>query len=216
MTPQRHMTATKVIQCLRSSGISVATVALWAAIGGMALAQTKSPPERAIVEFSFADLKKSYHFLNQAAFEQRVTLHHAALARRNDTDPRVRYAAIYALAITADAKSGANALVDVLGSGIADERLLAAGALAGIGDKRGFPALIDALDDRTELEYRLPPTLALHFAKSQLLWFTQQDFGLSTAHSDEQIANTKPAWQQWWQKARFSLHRDPKIRKYVE
>ncbi|HET7678777.1 MAG TPA: HEAT repeat domain-containing protein [Xanthobacteraceae bacterium] len=216
MTPQHRVTTTHVLRRLRSSGINAAIVAIWAATGGTALAQTKNLPERAIVEFSFADLKKSYHLLNQAGFEQRAALRNAALTRLNDTDARVRYAAIYALAITADAKAGANALAGVLGSGSTDERLLAAGALAGIGDKRGFPALIDALDDRTQLEYRLPPTLALHFAKSQLLWFTTQDFGLKSATSDEQIANTKAAWQQWWQKARFSLHRDPKIRKYVE
>src|SRR3954469_22697812 len=139
--PMKPMNAMKVFRRLRSGGNYAVIFAIWiiGTTGGTAFAEAVNVPERAIVEFSSADIKKSYHVLNRAGFEQRAALRSAALIRLNDTDAQIRYAAIYALAITADAQTGATALASLLRSSSSDERLLAAGALAGIGDKRGFP-----------------------------------------------------------------------------
>ena len=180
-----------------------------------ALGQSVSPPE-AITQFSALELTKSYHRLNQTAFERGAALRQAALSRIQDRDERIRYAAVYALAITANAEHDINELLRILQSGSIDERMLAAGALAGLGDKRGLPVLIDALDNGAELQFRTPPTQAREFARAQLLWFTTQDFGLRAAISPEQIPETKARWLAWWSSVGDTVRRDPSTRKFVQ
>src|SRR4051812_28170817 len=128
MTKLGRMTAISAIRRLHRGGNYAAILVTWVAavMSVTAFAQTLKAPEQAIVEFSSADLRKSFHVLNRARFEQRLALRSAALARLNDTDAHIRYAAIYALAITADAQTGATALAGLLGSSSSDERLLAA------------------------------------------------------------------------------------------
>ena len=175
-------------------------------------ADVSASPEQLITGFGNAP---NHNALNRAAHADTAALRTAALAHLADTDPATHYAAVYALAMTADNDNGAAELVRMLTSSNVDERLLSAGTLAGLGDKRALPVLIAALDQRDELSYRRPLLHAYEFAQRQLLWFTNQDFGLKAAQTPEEIAATKPAWERWWQSAGDSLHYDRPERKFI-
>jgi hypothetical protein len=184
-----------------------------AAAAGSCRADDASPlPEQLITGFGNAP---NHNALNRAAHTDTAALRTAALAHLADKDPAAHYAAVYALAMTADNNNGAAELVRMLTSSNVDERLLSAGTLAGLGDKRALPVLIAALDQRDELSYRVPLLHAYEFAQRQLLWFTNQDFGLKAAQTLEEIGATKPAWERWWQSAGVSLHYDRPERKFV-
>jgi hypothetical protein len=188
-----------------------------AAAGNCRAADASASPEQLITGFADApSVRAAFHDLNEAAANNTVALRRAALAHLADKDPDAHYAALYALVMTADASNGAVELAGMLTSANVDERLLSAGALAGLGDRRALPVLIAALDQQDELSYRAPPRRAYEFAQSQLLWFTNQDFGLKAAQTPEEIAATKPAWEQWWQSVAGSLHYDRRERKFVE
>jgi hypothetical protein len=183
-----------------------------AVAGNCRAADTFPSPEQLVTGFGNAP---NHNALNRAAHTDTAALRTAALAHLADKDPATHYAAVYALAMTADNNNGAAELVRMLMSSNVDERLLSAGTLAGLGDKRALPVLIAALDQRDELSYRLPLLHAYEFAQRQLLWFTNQDFGLKAAQTLEEIAATKPAWERWWQAAGDSLHYDRPERKFV-
>lgn len=188
-----------------------------AAAGNCRAADASASPEQLITGFASApNINAAFHELNEAAANNTAALRKAALAHLADKDPDTHYAALYALVMTADANNGAAELAGMLTSANVDERLLSAGALAGLGDKRALPALIAALDQQDDLSYRAPPRRAYEFAQSQLLWFTNQDFGLKAAQTPEEIAATKPAWEQWWRSVGGSLHYDRRERKFVE
>ena len=190
-----------------------------AAAGNCRAADAPASPEQLITGFANApNIHAAFSALNQAAANDTAALRKAALAHLADKkdDPDTHYAALYALVLTADADKGAAELAGMLTSANADERLLSAGALAGLGDKRALPALIAALDQQDELSYRAPPQRACDFAQRQLLWFTNQDFGLKAAQTPEEIAAAKPAWERWWRSVSGSLHYDRRERKFVE
>jgi hypothetical protein len=188
------------------------------AAGNCRAADASPSPEQLIAGFANApNVHAAFHDLNQAAANNTAALRKAALAHLADKgDPDTHYAALYALVMTADADNGAAELAGMLTSANADERLLSAGALAGLGDKRALPVLIAALDQQDELSYRAPPQRAYDFAQRQLLWFTNQDFGLKAAQTPEGIAATKPAWEKWWRSAGVSLHYDRRERKFLK
>jgi hypothetical protein len=197
-----------------------AVIVCWAAAAGNSrAADAAASPEQAITGFPNAtNIHAAFYDLNQAAANNTAALRSAALAHLADKkdDPGTRYAALYALVMTADADNGAAELAGMLTSANVDERLLSAGALAGLGDKRSLPVLIAALDQQDELSYRAPPQRAYDFAQRQLLWFTNQDLGLKAAQTPEGIAAAKPAWEQWWGSIGVSLHYDRRQRKFVE
>jgi hypothetical protein len=190
-----------------------------AAAGNCRAADAPASPEQLITGFPNApNIHAAFYDLNQAAANNTAALRKAALAHLTDKkdDPDTHYAALYALVMTADADNGAAELAGMLTSANVDERLLSAGALAGLGDKRALPVLIAALDQQDELSYRAPPQRAYDFAQRQLLWFTNQDFGLKTAQTPEGIAAAQPAWEQWWRSVGVSLHYDRRERKFVK
>jgi len=189
-----------------------------AAAGDCRAADAPASPEQLITGFANApNIHAAFYDLNQAAADNTAALRKAALAHLADkNDPDTHYAALYALVMTADADNGAAELASMLTSANVDERLLSAGALAGLGDKRALPVLIAALDQQDELSYRAPPQRAYDFAQRQLLWFTDQDFGLKAAETPEGIAATKPAWEQWWRSVGVALHYDRRERKFVK
>jgi hypothetical protein len=189
-----------------------------AAAGNCRAADAPASPEQLITGFANApNIHAAFYDLNQAAVKNTAALRKAALAHLADKgDPDTHYAALYALVMTADADNGAAELAGMLTSANVDERLLSAGALAGLGDKRALPVLIAALDQQDELSYRAPPRRAYDFAQRQLLWFTNQDFGLRAAQTPERVAATKPAWAQWWRSVGVSLHYDRRERRFVE
>ena len=206
----------------RGSGfvaISVAglVVVCCTAAGNCRAADASPSPDQLITGFANApNINAAFYDLNEAAAHNTAALRKAALAHLADKEPDTHYAALYALVMTANADNGAAELGGMLTSANVDERLLSAGALAGLGDKRALPVLIAALDQQDDLSYRAPPRRAYEFAQSQLLWFTNQDFGLKAAQTPEEIAATKPAWEQWWRSVGGSLHYDRRERKFGE
>jgi hypothetical protein len=194
-----------------------AIVCCAAAVGNCRAADASASPEQLITGFAAAlNRHAAFYDLNQAARTDTAALRKAGLAHLADKDPPTHYAALYALVMTADADNGGTELAGMLASPNVDERLLSAGTLAGLGDKRALPVLIAALDQQDELSYRAPSLRAYDFAQRQLLWFTNQDFGLKAALTLQQVAATKPAWERWWQSANGTLHYDRRERKFVE
>jgi hypothetical protein len=188
-----------------------------AALGDCQGQDAPNSPEHLITGFAGSpNVAETFHELNEAARENTAALRRAALAHLADKDPEIHYAALYALAMTADAANGSSELAAMLDSPSVDDRLLSAGALAGLGNKRALPVLIGALDQPEPMRYRVSMERACDFAKQELLWFTRQDFGLKSASTNEQIAATKPAWQRWWQEAGASVHFDRQVSRFVE
>ena len=192
-----------------------ATLAVWLTLSTTTIAATSAAPERLIGDFTATQNPDTFFYaMNRAAARDPASVRKAALARITDNDPKTRYAALYALALSADT-GNVDTLAEFLTSSAADERLLAAAALAGLRDKRSLPALIAALDEKEPLTYREAGERASTFAQKQLLYFTDQDFGLKGARTPEEIASTKPEWQHWWEMAGDSVHYDPQIRRFT-
>lgn len=78
------------------------------------------------------------------------------------------------------------------------ERLLAAGALAALGDRTGVDVLIDALVSEELLRNVDPPFAAWRYSRANLLLLVDQDLGLAEAGDAEAAANAQPAWVDWW------------------
>jgi hypothetical protein len=206
-----------MISLCRGVFAALTVVVCTAPLGDCKGSDAPGSPDHLIAGFADSpNIAAAFQGLNEAARENTAALRKAALAHLADKNPDIHYAALYALAMTADAANGANELAAMLNSPVLDDRLLSAGALAGLGDKRGLPILIAALDQQEPMAYRAPGEHACDFAKQQLLWFTRQDFGLKAASTSEQIAATKPAWEQWWQSAGASVHYDRQVRRFVE
>jgi len=136
-----------------------------------------------------------------------------ALGKLNDSSPNVHYAAVYALSLTAQSGQGSAELDQMLTATDTTDRLLAAGSLASIGDSSAIPVLIAALSSDDELAYDDEQS-AFEFAQAELIYFTNEDFGLRTASGLAAVSATQPAWQQWWSTEGPSLHFDATTRKY--
>jgi hypothetical protein len=203
------------MRCVRGFVAFLATVG-WLAFVPAITGAMNPAPEQLITGFSDAPNPDAiFYALNKASATDSAALRKAALAYIGDNDQKTRYAALYALALTAT-QDDAEALARFLTSPIADQRLLAVATLAGLRDKRALPVLIAALDRNEPLMYRGPGERASTFAQKQLIYFTSQDFGLKTARTAEQIAATKPMWERWWQGTGDSVHYDPQTRRFVE
>jgi hypothetical protein len=184
--------------------------------GSVPVASSAPSPEKAIAAFdpSNAAIEASFSKLNVAARDKPVALRQAALAHLKDSNPDVHYAAVYALALTVTGSQGSKEMAALLTAVSLDDRLLAAGALTGIGDKRGLPVLIAALDQDGQLLYRDPPQAAFQFARTELLYFTKNDFGTASSTDFASTAATKPSWESWWQVNKAALRFDSTSGKY--
>jgi hypothetical protein len=171
----------------------------------------------AVVGFdpSVKAINPSFSLLNVDASVHSGALRAAALAHLGDPDQDRQFAAVYALALTAEPGRGSSELARLLTSPNTTDRLLAAGSLVSIGDKSGIPVLIDALSSTDELAYSSPSQSGFEFAQAELLYFTTQDFGLRSATGPAAVAATQAAWRQWWTAQGPSLRFDPNARKYT-
>ena len=155
--------------------------------------------ETAVAAFSLTpnEINRSFVTVDRLAISDPGELRAAGLAHIDATDEGVRYAAVYALALTATSASQ-TALRDVMVSDAPWERLLAATALAGLGDRDAVPVIIGFLGDDASFPHWEPPTTYWRFARRQLLSLTDRDFALSAATDSASAAATIPAWTQWW------------------
>lgn len=203
-----------IFRFVRSGGAVV--FGLIASFALSASAATRGNPstgvaERAIVRFdsSPSGFDRSVYAVNVVAFDHPAMLRAAALKHLSDRKPGVRFASVYALALTADAKSGAVQLRALLHSRVVEDRLLAAGALASLGDTQALPVLIAALGNPSPFAFWNSPLQAFAFAQTELLRVTDKDFGLKQAGTAAQVGATKPAWKRWWRKSGASVRFDP-------
>ena len=145
------------------------------------------------------ELELSFQNLNQQIIDNPGETAAAAMQQLGAEDQSIRFAALYALANTAESEEHLNALRGFLDSAVAGERLLAAEALLMRGDKIAIPVLIVALNSEEELIYSLPVQQAWERGRELLLLFTIEDFGLADAESFTLVAAAQPAWLDWWQ-----------------
>jgi HEAT repeat protein len=154
----------------------------------------------AITSFSAAPehVNESFATLNRLARSEPAALRAAALGELSSGSPAVRYAAVYALSLTATRGSALDALARVLRSRDPSERLLAAQTLVAQRDRRGVPVLIDALDSNARFAHWAPPRQAWEVAQHALLRFVPADLGLRRARTIREAAVAKRAWTRWW------------------
>jgi len=157
-------------------------------------------PVDAIATFSAepAHVNASFAALDQLALRDPGGLRSAAYAKLSSKDPNVRYAAVYALSLTATKGASLNALVPIIRSRDVSERILAAETLVAQRDKRGVPVLIDALDSTAPFAHWAPPRRAWEEAQRALLRFVPEDLGLSRARTLSAASAAKRAWSRWW------------------
>lgn len=118
-------------------------------------------PSRGAIDISFARL-------NSAALDAPARTRAAAIARLHSRTFPERFAAVYALELSATPADRAT-LRSLLRSANETVRLLAAAALVQIRDAQAIPVLRDALKSRTALAFWGPPLTAAVFAKRVLL-----------------------------------------------
>lgn len=141
-------------------------------------------------------------------------LREAALEHLDDDDRNVRYASVYALAVTAEEGESIEALRPILDSTDVSERLLAAGSLIARGEKEAIPVLVDALGTGALLSFRDPPKPAWEYAHFVLSRYTGRGSPLQVLSNAQAAAAAKPAWEQWWAAKGNSLRWNAMTRTY--
>jgi hypothetical protein len=158
------------------------------------------PAEQAIIGFDPSPhaIDASFKQLNDLGEAQPDALRAAALAHVGASG-KEHWAAVYALAITGQPGAADDALKGLLKSSHLDDRALAAGSLVSRGDLAGAPALVELLGSAQHLAYRDPPERAWEFARTLLLIYTGQNFGLSKARTMRASVRTRKRWRAWAQ-----------------
>lgn len=156
--------------------------------------------EESITEFSSEPDKESASFasISEALSTEPAGLREAALAHLDAEDPDVRYAALYALALTAEPGPSMEALRPYLQSEDISEQMLAAAGLVVEGDKAALPVLIGALDAPELLDFRFQP--AWQFARLLLIEYTEEDRGLlgGPDYPAKAATSAQQRWMKWW------------------
>jgi hypothetical protein len=171
-------------------------------------------PETAVAGFDGDHVDRSLARLVLSIQEHPAEIRKTALDNLQAPDEAVRFAALLALAATAEAGESLEALRPFLDSGRRSERLLAASRLASQGEKSVLPILIEVLDSEETLGFSIPPEPAWMFARRTLLRHTDRDFGLRAAEDAEAARRTRRAWDAWWTNNASSLRWDEKARRF--
>jgi hypothetical protein len=145
-------------------------------------------------------LSRSIAAVAESAEADPGAMRDAALAALDATEPTRRFAAVFALSLTAstDVPESLDALRDLAASSDVTERLLAAGTLAALGEHDGVEALIDALSSDEPLRNVDPPMTAWRFGRANLLLLVGQDLGLRDAVDLASATAAQAAWRTWW------------------
>jgi hypothetical protein len=175
-------------------------------------------PKDAIAAFDQEQdaLARSIATLNEAAVADPDAMRAAAIDGLEASDPAERFAAVYALALTASTSDPASidALRELMTSPDATERLFAAGTLAALGRKDGVSVLIDALASRDPIRNVDPPMDAWRYARANLLSLVAQDLGLRDAITPRAAEVAEAAWREWWTANADALTWDAELGRY--
>lgn len=155
-------------------------------------------PETAVAGFDGDQVDRSLARLVLSIQQHPAEIRKIALDNLQAGDEAVRFAALLALAATAEAGNGLEELRPFLQSDRQSHRLLAAGRLASQGDASALPTLIEALGSEEVLGFLAPPSPAWSFARRVLLRCTAEDLGLREAENAQAAAAARHAWQSWW------------------
>jgi HEAT repeat protein len=160
---------------------------------------TAVDPSSAIESFDAAPEAGSHprSRLNAAVLAEPDATREAALDLLESQDADARIAAVYALSITLQ-PDDADTLAPLLEADSPGERVLAATGLLAVGDGRGVPVLISALDVEDPLPFGSPPLRVWEQARFALLSFTGQNLGLREAATAQDAAATAAEWESWW------------------
>jgi hypothetical protein len=175
-------------------------------------------PEDAIAAFDqdHDALARSIATLNEAADADPDAMRAAAMDGLEASDPAERFAAVYALTLTASTTDPASVdtLRELMSSADATERLFAAGTLAALGEKDGISVLIDALASREPVRNLDPPMDAWRYARANLLSMVTQDLGLRDAITPRAAEDAGGAWREWWTANSDALTWDAELGRY--
>ena len=158
---------------------------------------------------SFAKL--DYYTLQPSLHEEAAK---EAIKYIQDKNQDKRFAAIYLLTLTGD-KDNRSELTKALDDQDKAYATVAAGTLIGWGDKNAIPVLIESLVSEKSIPYSDPPTSLAQLAYKALPYYTDKDFGLTTAKSEEEINNAQAEWKMWWASNNEKLQWDEPTNKYT-
>lgn len=189
-----------------------ATLALFVAglacntLQGSNASQTDSPTaqETAVpILEAFDASDASFQSLHAALDSDPEGLIVQAQAAMASSDIETRFAAVYALGLAVDETHTA-----LLRPALQDPdlalRVIAAGALIGLGEPESIPVLVEALGSDDLLPYSHPSRPVWMFADATLGAYTGMDFGVPAGAEDQRGA-TAAAWQDWWEENGASL-----------
>jgi HEAT repeat protein len=184
---------------LRTSLLALPVALALSACAGGAEDEGAPAPRAAIEEFDSSPRTRApgLAVLTRAVALDRAAARDAALDLLDAEDGDARLAAVYALGLVLQ-QGDAASLAPVLDRAAPGERLLAASALTSVGDRRGVPVLIEALDRDDLLPLGAGGIHAWQQARFALLAFTGEDLGLRAARTLTDASATKPSWQDWW------------------
>lgn len=161
-----------------------------------------------------AKVDASFAAIHGQLRERPDQLRKAALEHLDADDRNVRYASVYALAVTAGSGESFEALRPILESTDISERLLAAGSLVARGEKAAIPVLVDALGTETLLRFKDPPKPAWEYAHFVLVRHTGRGSSLEVLPGAEAAVSAKRGWEQWWAANESSLRWNATARRY--
>ncbi len=135
----------------------------------------------------------SIHRLNAAAVERSGVVSAVGPYLRDSNLDR-RFAAIYIVELVAQNNQDARILSTALSDPNLGYRVIAAGSLAGLGDVRSIPVLIEGLASPASLPYDDPPRQLADLAKEALEAYTGKHFP------------DLLGWRSWWEAVKDRLH----------
>lgn len=146
-------------------------------------------------------MRGSFAAIHQHLRERPEELRQAALRQVGSDDPGTQFAALYALATTAEQGQSMEVLSAYLESGDVSERMLAAGSLLVRGDKAAIPVLIAALHSVETLAYQESGAPAWLVAQDLLVRYTGERIGPPLEEPEDFNAAAVAAAQADWLQA---------------
>jgi hypothetical protein len=161
-----------------------------------------------------ADPDDGFGALNRLAAEQPDLAADVARGLLDAEEANTRYAAVYVLALTAEAPDEVEALRSALDADEAHLRAVAGGSLIGLGEAAAIPALIELLTATDEIPGSKPSTFVDRFSSVALTTYTGEDFGVLEAGGSRARQEAQQRWRDWFESVRESLRWDPEARRY--